>query len=179
MMTALRSLQMIDPRLYFHCGYRDEGVDLLVSAEGCYDLSEMIEAIIHSAPALSGWRLRPILESRALFGERDFDLFPDDENGDVLFGIAQGAGDLISSASVDFCHVFPSERQAQSFSTLLAPDFERQSEPYEGREGYTWQVVATRKMIPSHRHITTTERALADLAATHGGSQDGWGFMSS
>jgi hypothetical protein len=179
MMIALRSLQKIDPRLYFHCGYLDESVDLLISAEGHYDLSDTISAIIDSAPELVGWRFRPILESGALSGDRDQELFPDDENGDVLFGIAQRAGNLITPADVDFCHVFPSEMQARSFAASLDRGFEQKTEPYDGREDYTWEVVATRRMIPSHSHITTTELALADLAAIHDGSPDGWGFMSS
>ena len=179
MMTALKSLQQIDSRLYFHCGYRDDGLDFLVSAEAHYDLSDTIDAIVGAAPALPNWRIKPILESRALFGERDFDLYPDDENGDILFSIAQSAGDLIRPADVDFCHVFRSEKAARSFAASLDVAFERESEPYDCRAGYSWQVVATKTMIPSHSHITTTERALADIAATHRGSPDGWGFMSS
>jgi hypothetical protein len=179
MMTALRSLQQIDSRLYFHCGYRDDGMDFLLSAEGHYDLGDVVVAIVDAAPALADWRVRPILESRALFGERDFDLFPDDENGDILYGIAQRAGDLIRPADVDFCHVFPSEQEVQLFALALEAAFEREAEPYDGRDGYSWQVIAVRRMIPSHSHITSTERALADLAATYSGSPDGWGFMSS
>ena len=178
MMTALCGLQQIDPRLYFHCAYRDEGIDLLVSAEGHYDLSDTIVAIVGAAPAFADWRIRPILESRALFGERDFDLFPDDANGDILFGIAQSAGDLIRPSDIDFAHVFPSEDEANSFDVALAADFVRDVSPYHKRAGHAWQVVANRRMIPSHRNITSTERSLGDLAVTFHGSSDGWGFMT-
>ena len=179
MMEALRALQQIDSRLYFHCGYHDEGMDFLLSAEAHYELSGTIVELVEAAPEIDNWRIRPILESRALSGERDTILFPDDENGDILFSIAKRAGDLIRPAEVDFCHVFPTERAARAFASLLTDEFQWDAESYDGRDGYSWQVVASAQMIPSHDHITSTEVALAEMASKHDGSPDGWGFMSS
>ncbi|MDB6117999.1 MAG: hypothetical protein JWO08_1780 [Verrucomicrobiaceae bacterium] len=179
MMNALRALQEIDPRLYFHIGYRDDGADLLVSAEGNYDLSETMTHIVNAAPNMPGWSVIPILESDALSGQRNGKIFPDDENGDVLYGIAQRAGDLISSRPVDFCHIFPSRASAAEFAGCISEGERLNPERYDGRQGYSWQVVVSRKMVPSHGNVTTTEAHLADIVSQYGGIPDGWGFMSS
>jgi hypothetical protein len=179
MMAVLDSLKRVDPRLYFHVGYRDEGPDLLLSAEGHYDLSPAIAECIAQAPSCAGWRFRPIFESESLFGKRNHALFPDDDNGDVLFGIAGRAGDLITPKAVDFEHVFPSEFAARSFASELPDSDEIAIEPYDGAEGFTWEVCVTRTMLPTHNNITAHERDLAVLADRREGRPDGWGFMSS
>ncbi len=178
MMVVLDSLKRVDPRLYLHVGYRDEGPDLLLSAEGHLDLSPAIAGCIAQAPTCANWRFRPILESESLFGKRNYALFPADENGDVLFGIAGRAGDLISPKAVDFCHVFPSESHARSFASELPNSDEIAAEPYDGAEGFTWEVRVTRTMVPTHDNITAHERDLTVLADRCEGRPDGWGFMS-
>lgn len=178
MMVVLDALKRVDPRLYYHVGYRDDGADLLLSAEGHFDLSPVIAECMAQAPDCAGWRFRPILESESLFGKRDAALFPDDENGDVLFGIAVRGGDLITPKEVDFCHVFPSEFAARSFASGLPDSGEVAMEPYDGAAGFTWQVRVTRRMIPTHRNITAHEAQLAVLASRHEGRPDGWGFFS-
>ncbi|WP_206170999.1 ribonuclease E inhibitor RraB [Phragmitibacter flavus] len=139
----------------------------------------MITQILAAAPPLPGWRVRAILDSDSLDGRRSETLFPSDENGDVLFGIAEGAGDLITSRPVDYCHIFPSSDSAAQFTALLPKGECSEPERYRGRKGLPWQVVVTREMIPSHNNITTTEAQLADVASKLGGIPDGWGFMSS
>ena len=179
MMEVLRALQQIDPRLYYHIGHRDDGPDLLLSAEGLFELSDTIREIIATAPALPGWRVQPILESDALFGKRNSTLFPDDENGDILYSIAVRAGDLISRKGVDFCHVFPKQSHADGFANQIDPAELSAIERYDGRDGFSWQVIITRQIIPSHANISSTEASLAELAADYSGEPDGWGFMSS
>jgi hypothetical protein len=178
MMAVLQELQAIDPRLFYHVGYRNEGPDLLISAEGAYDLSPVITQILAAAPLLSGWRVRAILDSGSLDGQRSETLYPPDENGDVLFGIAEQAGDLITSRPTDFCHVFPSRDSAAKFSASLPVGECSKPERYRGRKGFSWQIVVTRDMIPSHSNITAAEAQLAQTASRFGGAPDGWGFMS-
>jgi hypothetical protein len=178
MLVVLESLKRIDPRLYYHVGYRDDGPDLLLSAEGHVDLSPAIAECISHAPSCAGWRFRPILESESLFGKRNHALFPDDENGDVLFDIAVRGGDLITPKEVDFSHVFSSEFAARSFASELLDSDEIAIEPYDGAKGFTWEVCVTRKMLPTHNNITAHETDLAVLANRHEGRPDGWGFMS-
>ena len=178
MMVVWDSLKQVDPRLRFHVGYRDEGPDLLLSAEGHLDLLPSVAECIAQAPSCAGWRFRPILESESLFGKRNHAVFPDNENGDVLFDIAVRGGDLISLKEVDFCHVFPSEFAARSFASGLLDSDEITIEPYDGAEGFIWEVCVTRRMLPTHNNITAHETDCAVLAGRHEGRSDGWGFMS-
>jgi hypothetical protein len=99
---VLAILRQIDPRIYYHFGYHDNGVDLLISAEVCYDLSDALVQVASAAPSLPGWGFRLVLDSSAFNRTRNAALFPDDENGDVLYGIAERAGDLITPREVDF-----------------------------------------------------------------------------
>ena len=176
MMVVLDALKQVDPRLYYHIGYHDQGVDFLLSAEGHFDLSQTIAECVSLAPKMPGWRIRPILDSKSLSGERDERLFPNDENGDVLFGIAEQAGDLITIKDVDYCHIFPSEEAARIFAQEC--DDGVTIEPYDGEDGFSWEVVVTRQMVPSHDNVSEQETHLAGLAARHGGRPDGWGFLS-
>jgi Regulator of ribonuclease activity B len=178
MQAVLNSLRCVDPRLYYHVGFRDEGPDFLLSAEGHYDLSSAIAECISQAPFCAGWRFRPILDSESLFGQRNHSLFPPDENGDVLFRIAARGGDLITPKEVDFCHVFPSECAARSFASGLLESDAIAIQPYDRTQGFTWEVRVTRTMHPTHHNITAHEAHLAALAKPHEGRPDGWGFMS-
>ena len=96
----------------------------------------------------------------------------------MLFDIAMHGGDLITPKEVDFCHVFSSEFAARSFASSLPDSDEIAIEPYDGAEGFTWEVCVTRTMVPIHDNITTHETHLACLASRHEGEPDGWGFMS-
>lgn len=178
MMAVLDCLKKVDPRLYYDVGYRDAGPDLLLSAEGDVGLAPLVAECIAKAPSCAGWRFRAILDSESLSGERNYSLYPDDENGDILFGIAARAGDLVTSREVDFCHVFPSEFAARSFASGLLESDEIVIEPYDRAEGHTWQVRVTRKMRPAHDNITAHETNLAALANLQRGRPDGWGFWS-
>ena len=142
-------------------------------------VSDTLREIVADAPALPGWRIRPILDSAALFGKRNPSLFPDNENGDILYSIAEQAGDLICCNGVDFCHVFPKRSHADGFAQQIDPAELSTIEPYDGRDGFSWQVIITRQMIPSHANISSAEMSLAELAADYSGEPDGWGFMSS
>lgn len=50
---------------------------------------------------------------------RDPLLFPDDENGDVLWQMAQAGDDLSIPREVDFAVIFPSEDDALKFAVHL------------------------------------------------------------
>lgn len=176
---ALAALNQVDPRLHFYIGHLDEGADLLISSEGCYDLADTITLIVSQAPPIPGVKAKAILESEALFGTRNEELFPDDENGDILFGIAQRAGDLIQARPVDFCFVFPAEEDAAQFADWIPESERTEPEGYDGKPGYPLQVIVTQNMIPSHANISGTEDRLTKIASEYRGIPDGWGFMTS
>ncbi len=108
--------------------------------------------------------------------------YPNDENGQVLRSLAAQGVDLSLPRNVDFAHLLPDEVSAHAFAAAA----ERQGyqvEVYEPdeesrEEGVTeWDVLCTRRMVPTHADITRIETELAALARGFDGRADGWGFM--
>ncbi len=107
---------------------------------------------------------------------RDYGIFPDDENGDVLWRM-QEAGDHLSTArEIDFVLVFPTEKSALEFAVHLLKHGQRVSlSEYEEREDLPWQVHAHPIMVPTHGNIASYEKQLEIDSSKFGGRNDGWG----
>ncbi|MET0791668.1 MAG: ribonuclease E inhibitor RraB [Polyangiaceae bacterium] len=105
-------------------------------------------------------------------------VYPDDENGEVLRGMAARGVDLVSPRVVDFEHCFEDQASALAFrEAVLDSVFEvRLIEP-EGL-GTEWDVQCRVRLIPTHAAITETELRLAKLAQSFDGFPDGWGSAS-
>lgn len=109
---------------------------------------------------------------------RDLSLFPDDENGDVLWNMQEDGDDLSIPREVDFSVIFPTEDAALKFAVLLLKDEQKVSfSKYDGNDELPWQVQAHPIMEPTHENITGYEAQLAEEAAKYGGRNDGWGSM--
>jgi len=110
---------------------------------------------------------------------RDYARFPDDENGDVLWGMSQQGDDLDKPREVDFSVIFPSEEAALKFAVhLLRNDQKVSFSAYDGNQDLPWQVQAHAYMIPTHGNITGYENQLAQDAEPLGGRNDGWGCFA-
>ncbi|MET4570389.1 ribonuclease E inhibitor RraB [Rhodanobacter soli] len=107
---------------------------------------------------------------------RDPLLFPDDENGDVLWQMAQAGDDLSIPREVDFAVIFPSEDDALKFAVhLLRSDQKVSFSSYEEHDELPWQVLAHPFMEASHENVSGFERLLGEAAEDFGGRNDGWG----
>ncbi len=51
---------------------------------------------------------------------RDYEVFPDDENGDVLWRMHEHGDNLSKQREIDFCVIFPTEESAMEFRGPLA-----------------------------------------------------------
>ena len=60
-------------------------------------------------------------------------------------------------------------------TTLRCPLPRRSDKPPRDAD---WDVICTRRMVPTHAAITETEAQLATLARWHGCQEDGWGFIN-
>lgn len=110
--------------------------------------------------------------------ERDYDQFPDDENGAVLFRMKENGDDLSKPREIDFSVIFPTEDAALKFAIhLLKHDQKVSFSSYEEHDEMPWQVQAHPFMEPAHENITGYENQLGDDAAAFGGRNDGWGSM--
>lgn len=101
-----------------------------------------------------------------------------EENAAVLQRFASEGKDLISPRAIDFCHIFPDKISAENFAQAAdAQGFAIAM--YEiDIEIYTWDVKASKEIIPTCEAITEIEESLDNLARSHNGQADGWGFFT-
>jgi hypothetical protein len=110
--------------------------------------------------------------------KRDFTKFPEDDNGDVLWNMANDGDNLAVPREIDFSLVFPTEDAALKFAVhLLRNDQKVSFSAYEENKDMPWQVQAHPVMEPTHENITGYEKQLGDDAVQFGGRNDGWGAM--
>ena len=110
---------------------------------------------------------------------RDYSTFPDDENGDILWGMASDGDKLETPREIDFSVVFPTEEFAIKFAVHLLHNEQKVSfSSYDGKSGFPWQVQAHPVMPAKHKNITGFELLLAKHASPMGGINDGWGCFA-
>ena len=110
---------------------------------------------------------------------RDFEQFPDDENGDVLWRMAQDGDDLSKPREMNYSVIFPSEDAALGFAVHLLRNGQKVSfAPYEGNDDLPWQVEVHPVMLPSHDNISGYEALIGEDAGQFGGRNDGWGCFA-
>jgi Regulator of ribonuclease activity B len=176
MKQLLSCLEEIDQRLYYHLGSRDNGIDLILSAEGHADLMPVLDQLKATAPKIERWDVLAAFEGMLLFGQRNERVFPDTENGDVLYRMALNGDKLWIAREVNFSLVFPTEGGAANFLKKAAVEnFHCEVSEYNGAEGYSFQAEVNMAIIPSHETITLIENRLEKLAEEFGGRNDGWG----
>ena len=112
--------------------------------------------------------------------DRDLELFPDDDNGEVLWRMAQQGDNLAAPREIDFSVVFAEEQSALRFAMgFLRAGYKVQLMEYEEQsDGLIWDVTVCPMMVPVHGEIGVFEEMLAQEAAPFGGRNDGWGCLT-
>ena len=101
--------------------------------------------------------------------------FPNDDNGDALWAMAQEGDNLAVPREIDFSVVFPDEEKALEFAKLLL--FNRQKVSLSDNEenaDYPIEITAHAYMEPTHDNISQYEAILAENADPLEGYNDGW-----
>lgn len=100
-----------------------------------------------------------------------------EENAAILRKMEAEGSDLGPPRAIDFSHVFPDRASADAF----AQDAELQGFAVAvgdvEREDQSWDVTASKTMIPTCAGVTYAEARLNALAQPHRGRSDGWGFF--
>lgn len=108
--------------------------------------------------------------------ERDFEQFPEDENGEVLWELRSQGDALTEAREIDFTAIFPSKKAAGEFAATLRKKFkvevQEAEEPQE--DDLNWEVVVHTHAVPTHSGITLLEETLWKQAAPLGGRSSGW-----
>lgn len=175
MTELLRALRRIDRRFYYHVREHDQGADLILSAEGHCDALPLLRRVRDAAPSLAGWKVLAVFDGDLAIGRRNTALFPEDENGDVLWRMARSGDDLCRERPIHFSVVFLSARGREEFLARLEEEGlegrpEAESPAYE-----PFDVTVTKVMRPTHADVTAFEQRLLRLAGPLGGRNDGWG----
>jgi Regulator of ribonuclease activity B len=177
----LDALRLIDGRLYYHIAASDSSNHkaLVISAEGHADLMPALGQLHQSAPQYKGWNMYVAYEGLVVFGQRNEEVIPLTENGDVLYEMAKSGDKLWIERPIDYSFVFPGEKEATGFSERVAVQGLRgEVSKYKGAKGYSFQVEIRIPLVPSHEAITSYEQRLGDLAAEFNGRADGWGCFN-
>lgn len=109
--------------------------------------------------------------------DRDFERFPADDNGEVLWRLLQAGDDLGVPRDIEFTLDFPSEQAALDCGAFLFQNEYRVqlSSPVEGESDSPWSVEVVPYMAPNHEDISQLEKYLRDVAGHFGGRSSGWG----
>jgi len=87
--------------------------------------------------------------------------------------------DLTRPREIEFTVVFPSEDSARQFARqMLAEGYGASCDSSETVEGFPWDVIVIKHMVPSYSEIGTFEVMLQEAADRFGGHNDGWGCFS-
>jgi hypothetical protein len=107
---------------------------------------------------------------------RNFDIFPSNANGDVLWRMRNGGDDLSKPREIDFSMIFPSKQAAFDFAVAMLQREQKVSmSPYSGNDLFPWQATVHVVLLPSHKEISGFEDFLLREASSFGGRTDGWG----
>ncbi|WP_432209457.1 ribonuclease E inhibitor RraB [Acinetobacter variabilis] len=110
---------------------------------------------------------------------RDYDKFPDDENGHVLWQMYQDGDDLEDDHEIEFSIAFNSEEQADRCALHLLKE-EQKISLYQDEESDTleWTITIHVYMQPTYENIVDLEQWFTRIAAEFQGEYDGWGCMA-
>jgi hypothetical protein len=176
---VLECLRKVDRRLYYPLGSRDTVTDLILSADGYPDLMPVLQKLKATAPSLDGWGIVVGYEGMLVLGERNLEVFPETENGDVLFRMALNGDHLWISRSVNFSVVFPNLLNASNFAASVgSKDRKSKINKYDGAKGFSHEVEVTINIVATNQAITDFENYLGSIAMKFGGRNDGWGCFT-
>ncbi|MEG1031552.1 MAG: ribonuclease E inhibitor RraB, partial [Acinetobacter sp.] len=110
---------------------------------------------------------------------RDFEQFPDDENGNVLWQMAEDGDDLTEAHEIEFSIAFQTQEQAEKCALYLLKE-EQKISLFEDEEADTleWVITIYVYMEPEYSDIIDIEEWFTKIAEQHGGEYDGWGCMA-
>ena len=110
---------------------------------------------------------------------RNYELFPDDDNGDVLWQMHEDGDDLTELHDIEYSIAFSSQEQAERCALYLLHEEQKitlfADEEVEPAE---WIVTIFVNMEPEYADVVDLEEWFTEIAEKFGGEYDGWGCMT-
>lgn len=110
---------------------------------------------------------------------RDYEQFPDDDNGNVLWQMYEDGDDLGEPHQVEFAIVFKDqEKLEQAALHLLRQEQQVSFFNDEDTADEEWVLTVHVEMIPEYADIVDLEEWFNGIAEQFDGEYDGWGCMA-
>lgn len=110
---------------------------------------------------------------------RDFERFPQDDNGEVLWQMHQDGDDLSEAHEIEYAIVFHDKDKADRCALFLLEE-EQKISLFIGEEAdpKEWILSIYVYMEPDYADIVELENWFTKIALEFGGEYDGWGCMA-
>ena len=108
---------------------------------------------------------------------RDYQQFPDDDNGNVLWQMHNDGDDLTAAHEIEYSIAFQQEEQADQCAVYLLKE-EQKISLFEDEETGEWIITIYVYMEPEYADIVDLEEWFSKIAGQFGGEYDGWGCMA-
>ncbi|WP_111891270.1 ribonuclease E inhibitor RraB [Acinetobacter sp. MB5] len=112
---------------------------------------------------------------------RDYQQFPDDENGNLLWQMVEDGSDLTEPYEVEFSMAFEQQEQAEKCALHLLHQEQKVSlyqEDQHSDQENLWILNVHINMILEHQDVVDLEEWFTKIAKEYDGEYDGWGCMS-
>ena len=108
---------------------------------------------------------------------RDYEQFPDDDNGNVLWQMQEDGDDLTEAHEIEYSIAFHSQEHAESCALFLLRE-EQKITLFQDEDTDEWFITIYVYMEPEYEDIVDLEDWFTKIAAQHKGEYDGWGCMA-
>ncbi|TCB78498.1 ribonuclease E inhibitor RraB [Acinetobacter sp. ANC 4173] len=112
---------------------------------------------------------------------RNYELFPDDDNGNVLWQMYEDGNDLTDLHEIEFSIVFTTQDQAEKCAVHLLHEEQKISlfqEEVKNDGSDLWVLNVHVNMIPEYQDVQDLEEWFVKIAEMFQGEYDGWGCLS-
>ena len=110
---------------------------------------------------------------------RDYQKFPDDDNGNILWQMYQDGDDLSDIHEIEFSLTFNDQTKSESAALHLLREeqkislfLDQELQPAE------WRLIVYIDMSPDYQEIVDLEEWFSKIATDFAGEYDGWGCMA-
>ncbi len=109
--------------------------------------------------------------------ERDLEMFPHDDIGNLLWDVYQAHGELIFEleGEIEFSVIFAEQSQALKFGQFLLENGQKLSfSPFQGNDALPWEITAYPVMLLSYENLINYQALMVSSSESYLGVFDGW-----
>ena len=108
---------------------------------------------------------------------RDYQQFPDDDNGNVLWQMAEDGDDLTVAHEIEYPIAFKNQETAEKCALFLLNE-EQKISLFQDEETDEWFITIYVYMEPDYSDIVDLEEWFTKIGIEYNGEYDGWGCMA-